>query len=113
MASLARYPLHTFLKATTLLHFPEWHPLMPPCGPLFRTQEYGGGVGYIVRSELFLNAYLRRHFWWHLNVLWLEDVDHPCHVILCQRDEVSVLLRIGARFRGRPALFLYAKVTVT
>ena len=54
----------------------------------FLYQDYGGSIGYIIRSELFLNHALRRHFWWHENVLWLEDVDHTCHVFLCHQDEV-------------------------
>jgi hypothetical protein len=38
----------------------------------FLYDEYGGGIGYMIRSELFLNHALRRHFWWHLNVLWVR-----------------------------------------
>lgn len=30
----------------------------------FLYQEYGGIVGYLIRSELFLNHALRRAFWW-------------------------------------------------
>lgn len=44
--------------------------------------------GYAIRSELFLNHALRRHFWWSKNLLWIEDVTHPSHVFLCEADEV-------------------------
>lgn len=54
----------------------------------FLYQEYGGFVGFLIRSEFFLNHALRRHFWWQSKILWAEDIHHPCHIFLCHQDEV-------------------------
>jgi hypothetical protein len=47
--------------------------------------------GQVVQVILMLSLCVlsKRHFWWFKNVLWIEDVTHPCHVFLCAADEVS------------------------
>lgn len=55
----------------------------------FLYEHYGGIVAYGIRTELFLNYCLRRHFWWHQNILWYEDMgDIHCRVYLAEGDEV-------------------------
>lgn len=64
----------------------------PPNGMFIHTtihtQEYGGAIGYVIRSEFFLNHALRRHFWWQLKVLFVEDIEHPSLIYLTEQDEV-------------------------
>lgn len=42
----------------------------------------------MIRSEFFLNHALRRHFWWQLKVLFVEDIEHPSLIYLTEQDEV-------------------------
>mmetsp|Transcript_25478 Transcript_25478/g.29108 ORF Transcript_25478/g.29108 Transcript_25478/m.29108 type:complete len:376 (+) Transcript_25478:223-1350(+) len=36
-----------------------------------------------ISTELFLQYYLRRHFFWYNSELWLDDVDDSCSLLIC------------------------------
>lgn len=48
-------------------------------------------MDYFIKTELFFNAHARRHFFWYVNILFLEDIDtltKPTMVLLSEDDEM-------------------------
>mmetsp|Transcript_29832 Transcript_29832/g.88571 ORF Transcript_29832/g.88571 Transcript_29832/m.88571 type:complete len:346 (+) Transcript_29832:2288-3325(+) len=45
---------------------------------------------WMVQSELFIEHYLRRNFWWYNNELFLDAIPHECHTVVCLsgKDEI-------------------------